>query len=77
MPEIPHEVEVALAAFAAVLAANLVKWLSQRVTDFVRGTPNKIDDKIWAAVQGAMDQALKAGKQGKLEAGLAKSKEWR
>ena len=77
MFDLPHEVEVAVAAFAAVIAANAVRWASRRVTDFVRGTPNKIDDKVWAAVQGAMDSVLKADKQGKLEAGLARSKEWR
>ncbi len=54
--ELPSEVQVALAAFVAVLAANALKWASRFVTNYVRGTPNKLDDKIWAAVRDAIDQ---------------------
>ncbi len=54
--EIPSEVQVALAAFVAVLAANALKWGSRFITNYVRGTPNQIDDKIWAAVREALEQ---------------------
>ncbi len=54
--EIPSEGQVALAAFVAVLAANALKWASRLITNYVRGTPNKLDDKIWAAVRDAIDQ---------------------
>ncbi len=54
--ELPSEVQVALAAFVAVLAANALKWASRLVTNYVRGTPNKLDDKIWSAVRDALDQ---------------------
>ncbi len=54
--ELPSEVQVALAAFVAVLAANALKWASRFIANYVRGTPNTLDDKIWAAVQEALDQ---------------------
>ncbi len=54
--ELPSEVQVALAAFVAVLAANALKWASRFITNYVRGTPNKLDDKIWAAVRDAIEQ---------------------
>ena len=54
--ELPSEVQIALAAFVAVLAANALKWASRFITNYVRGTPNKLDDKIWAAVRDAIDQ---------------------
>ncbi len=54
--ELPSEVQVALAAFVAVLAANALKWASRFISNYVRGTPNQLDDKIWAAVRDAIDQ---------------------
>ncbi len=54
--ELPSEVQVALAAFVAVLAANALKWLSRLISSYVRGTPNQLDDKIWAAVRNALDE---------------------
>lgn len=50
------EIEVMIAAFVAVLAANALKWFSRFITNWVRGTPNKIDDKIWAAIQDALGE---------------------
>ncbi len=54
--ELPSEVQVALAAFVAVLAANALKWASRLISSYVRGTPNQLDDKIWAAVRDAIEQ---------------------
>ena len=54
----PHDLEAALAVFAAVMAANALRWASRWVTDLVRGTPNKLDDKLWAAVQKGVGAAL-------------------
>ena len=54
--ELPSEVQVALAAFVAVLAANALKWASRFITNYVRGTPNKLDDKIWTAMRDALHQ---------------------
>ncbi len=54
--ELPSEVQVALAAFVAVLAANALKWASRLISSYVRGTPSQLDDKIWAAVRDAIDQ---------------------
>lgn len=56
MDMLTPEIEVMIAAFVAVLAANALKWLSRFITDYVRGTPNKIDDKIWAAIQDALGE---------------------
>ncbi len=56
--ELPSEVQVALAAFVAVLAANALKWASRFISNYVRGTPNQLDDKIWAAVRDVMNQIV-------------------
>ena len=48
----------AAAVFAAVLAANAVRWAWRRLGDYVRKTPNKIDDKIFAAAKEAMEEVL-------------------
>ena len=52
------ELEMALAAFAAVVAAQLLKGLSRMITSFVKGTPTSIDDKVWAAVSEAVEDVL-------------------
>lgn len=51
------ELGSAAAIFAAVLAANAARWLWRRVGDYVKGTHNKIDDKIFAAVKQAVREA--------------------
>ena len=52
------ELEMALAAFVAVMAAQLLKGLARAITSFVKGTPTSIDDKVWAAVQDAVYEAV-------------------
>ncbi len=57
--ELTTEMQLALASFAAVMAANALRWLWRRLTDYVRGTPNKIDDKIVAAMNDVVGSALR------------------
>ena len=51
----PPELVTALAAFAAVVAAQLLKGAVRMISSLVRRTPTSIDDKIWEAVRGALE----------------------
>ena len=51
----PPELVTALAAFAAVVAAQLLKGAVRMISSFVRKTPTNIDDKIWEAVRDALE----------------------
>lgn len=48
------ELTLALAAAAGALVANSSKWLLRWVGNYVKGTPNKLDDRIFAAVKKAI-----------------------
>ena len=48
------ELELALVTFAAVVAAQFSKGLFRMIQSFVKGTPTKLDDKLLAAVEGAL-----------------------
>ncbi|KKK80339.1 hypothetical protein LCGC14_2824490 [marine sediment metagenome] len=48
------ELELALVTFAAVVAAQFSKGLFRILQSFVKGTPTKLDDKLLAAVEGAL-----------------------
>ena len=48
------ELEVALVTFAAVIAAQLSKAGLRMLQSFVKGTKTNLDDKILAAVTGAL-----------------------
>ncbi len=52
--DLSPEVITALSMFAAVIAAQLLKGAVRAISSFVKGTPTSIDDKIWAAVRGAV-----------------------
>ena len=58
--EFGPEFEMALAAFVAVVAAQLLKGLMRMITSIVKRTPTSIDDKVWAAVQDAVYEAVGA-----------------
>ncbi len=48
---LPPEMQTAIYAFIAVIAANAVRWVWRWVQAYADKTPNKLDDKIVAAVQ--------------------------
>ena len=52
------ELTLAIAAAAGALAANVSKWVIRWVGNYVRGTPNKLDDRIFDAALGAVHLAL-------------------
>lgn len=52
------EVVTALSVFAAVVAAQLLKGAVRMISSWVKSTPTNIDDKIWAAVVDAIDDAI-------------------
>lgn len=58
--ELPAELITALAAFAAVVAAQLLKGAVRMIMSYVRRTPTSIDNKIWAAVSEGIFEALNA-----------------
>ncbi len=51
-------ITVLLAAAAGAVAGNLLGFLVKRVDNFVRKTDTKLDDKLWRAVRGAMDEVM-------------------
>ncbi len=52
------ELEVALVTFAAVIAAQLSKAGLRMLQSFVKGTKTNLDDKILAAVTGALKSTV-------------------
>ena len=52
------ELIVGLAAAAGAMAGQAMSWAVKLIDALVRGTPTKLDDKVWAAVHGAMSEAL-------------------
>ncbi len=54
------EITMAFAAFAAIFARDGLRWLFRLIGSYVAGTPNKLDDKIWEAVQKGLGDALDA-----------------
>ncbi len=52
------ELTIAIAAAAGALTANVSKWVVRWVGNFVRGTPNKLDDRIFEAAREALHIAL-------------------
>ncbi len=51
------EFTLAVAAAAGALVANSSKWLLRWLGNYVKGTPNKLDDRIFAAVKTAIAQS--------------------
>lgn len=56
------ELTLAIAAAAGALVANSSKWLLRWVGNYVKGTPNKLDDRIFAAVSKAIYDELETRK---------------
>ncbi len=52
------ELTIAIAAAAGALTANVSKWVVRWLGNFVRGTPNKLDDRIFDAALGAVQTGL-------------------
>ncbi len=48
------ELILAIAAAAGALTANVSKWVFRWIGNYVRGTPNTLDDKIYRAVSNAV-----------------------
>lgn len=59
------ELVTALSVFAAVVAAQLLKGAVRMISSWVKSTPTNIDDKIWAAVYGALDNVVHPEKETK------------
>ena len=57
-PLLSPELTIAIAAAAGALTANVSKWVVRWVGNFVRGTPNKLDDRIFEAAREALHTAL-------------------
>lgn len=55
------EIVTAVIVAGALIATNLATWGMKKIADYVKGTPNKIDDKIFEAVR----KAVAAGTQDK------------
>ncbi len=49
---------VLLAAAGGAVAGNLLSFVAKRIDNLVRKTDTKLDDKIWEAVRGAMDNTF-------------------
>ena len=52
------ELTIAIAAAAGALVANSSRWLFRWIGNYVRGTPNKLDDRIFEAAREALHVAL-------------------
>ncbi len=57
-PFLSPEFTIAIAAAAGALTANVSKWVVRWIGNFVRGTPNKLDDRIFEAARDAVHSAL-------------------
>ncbi len=55
---ISPEVTIILAAAAGAVGGNLFGVAVKLIDGFVRGTPTRLDDKVWVAVRGAMSEAM-------------------
>ena len=52
------ELTLAIAAAAGALTANGGRWLFRLIGNFVKGTPNKLDDRIFKAAKAALQTVL-------------------
>ena len=52
------ELTLAIVAAAGALTANGGRWLVRLIGNYVKGTPNKLDDRIFEAAKAALHVAL-------------------